>query len=212
MENHSPDVQAAARRQAEVAGAPPRVAAKHTPEVVAAAREQLAKVAGAGSGNSVDIDSIPIPEMLLTVMCHRELFARLAEVSIQLLQRPALDKRDRQLVILRTAWVRRIPYIWGEHVRVSKALGISGEEIERVIAGVEAEGWDAYEKALLSATDELCASAMISDANWSILAQRLDDQQLFELTVLVGQFSTVGLFQNALRIPLAPGNPGLNAR
>lgn len=208
----APNPEQIQERQQEIAGHPPRIVAKHTDEVVAVAREQLAKIIGVASGKSMDLEQIPVPDMLLTVMCHRELFERLADVSVYLLQQPSLPKRDRQLVILRTAWLRRIPYIWGEHVKVSKSLGLTGEDIEQATVGSAADHWDEHEQALMKAAEELCENAMISDATWAVLARRYDDRQLFELPVLVGQFSTVGYFQNALRIPLAPGNAGLEAR
>lgn len=138
--------------------------------------------------------------------------ARLADVSLQLLKEPKLPVRDRQLVILRVGWLRQIPYIWGEHVTVSKKLGLSAEDIEQVIVGSTSPHWNQHERALLQATEELVDSAMISDAVWELLAQRYDHAQLFELPVLVGQFSTVGYFQNALRIPLNPANKGLHSR
>ena len=53
---------------------------------------------------------------------------------------------------------------------------------------------------------------MISDPTWEILSKRLDDKQLFELPVLVGQFTTVAYFQNALRLRLDGDNVGLRAR
>ena len=53
---------------------------------------------------------------------------------------------------------------------------------------------------------------MISDPVWGVLSRQLDEKQLFELLVLVGQFTTVAYFQNALRLRVAPGNIGLRAR
>ncbi|CAN7612173.1 hypothetical protein LJR219_004677 [Phenylobacterium sp. LjRoot219] len=80
------------------------------------------------------------------------------------------------------------------------------------MAGSEAPGWNDYDRALMRATEELKADAMISDATWATLAERLNDKQLFELTVLVGQFTVVAHFQNALRLRLPNGNQGLEAR
>lgn len=200
------------QQQRDICDKPPRITVERSDDVLAAAREQLAKIAGVASGNRADLENIPVPEMLVTATCHKELFSRLAEVSIQLLKAPSLSLRDRQLVILRTAWLRRIPYIWGEHVRVSKSVGLSTQDIEQVTLGPSSEHWSAYERALLLATAELIDHAMITDDTWALLANTLNQQQLFELPILVGQFSTVGYFQNALRIPLAPGNEGLAAR
>ena len=42
-------------------------------------------------------------------------------------------------------------------------------------------------------------------------AKRLNDHQLFELTVLIGQFTATAYFQNSLRLRLEAGNDGLNA-
>ena len=120
--------------------------------------------------------------------------------------------RDRELVILRTGWLCRAPFEWGEHVRIGRQLGLTGEEIERVIEGSTAGGWSEHERALLAATEELHAGAMISDATWEVLSRSMSDTQLFELAVLVGQFTTVAYWQNALRLPLGEGNAGLAAR
>jgi alkylhydroperoxidase family enzyme len=53
---------------------------------------------------------------------------------------------------------------------------------------------------------------MIADGTWEVLSRRLDDRQLFELTVVAGQFTTVAYFQNSLRVRLAADNIGLRAR
>ncbi len=199
-------------RQADIVGRPPRIPAFRSEEVLVPARRLMAKIAGTASGNGGAIPDELIPEMLLTAMVHRDLFERVAEVSLKLLQEPALPLRDRQLVILRVGWLHQIPYIWGEHVAVSKRLGLSSDDIEQVVAGSTSPHWTDHERALLQATEELIDEAMISDATWDVLAQRYDHAQLIELPLLVGQFSTVGYFQNALRIPLSAANQGLHSR
>jgi len=199
-------------RNTEIMGHPPRISAQRTEAVLAPARALMSQISGAASGGTATVADEHIPEMLITAMCHRELFEKVVSVSLQLLKDPALPRRDRQLVILRVGWLQQIPYIWGEHVSVSKKIGLSSEDIEQVTVGSSSPHWNDHERALLGATEELLDNAMISDATWAILARQLDDTQLFELPVLVGQFSTVGYFQNALRIPLSPGNLGLNSR
>lgn len=199
-------------RDEEITGKPARIASRRTEEYLIPAREMMAKIGGSASGQATTIPDEHIPEMLLTAMCHRELFERVVNVSLQLLKDPALPLRDRQLVILRVGWLRQIPYIWGEHVLVSKKLGLSSEDIEQVIVGSTAEHWSTHEQAVLKATEELIDNAMISDITWGTLAQQYSEKQLFELPILVGQFSTVGYFQNALRIPLSDANRGLNSR
>ncbi|PTU31892.1 hypothetical protein CJD38_04180 [Stenotrophobium rhamnosiphilum] len=109
-------------------------------------------------------------------------------------------------------WLCQAPYQWGEHVLVAKKVGVTSIEIERITLGHEASGWSELDKAILKATDELYKNAMISDATWTVLAKYLDDQQLIELPIVVGQYQTVAYYQNSLRLRLHDGNSGLNAR
>jgi alkylhydroperoxidase family enzyme len=153
-----------------------------------------------------------LPEIVLTMLRHPELFALHTDVGLQLLARGALSLRDRELAVLRTAWLCQAPYEWGEHVMVGKRFGLTSEDIARVIDGPDAVGLDEHESALLRAVDELRGDAMISDATWSTLAKRLNEQQLIELPIIVGQYQTVAYYQNSLRLRLHTGNCGLKAR
>jgi alkylhydroperoxidase family enzyme len=200
-------------REALITGMPPRVAPKQSEEIVRIAREHTARLRGAASDDKAPVAIADIPEMVVTLLgCHPDLYERIAEVAIQLLGRGALSHRDRELVVLRVGWLCQAPYEWGEHVGVAKAVGVRSDEIEHITHGSSASYWSEHERALLRAAEELHESAMISDATWDALSQRLDEKQLFELTVLVGQFTMVAYFQNALRLRLSAGNAGLLAR
>jgi alkylhydroperoxidase family enzyme len=91
-------------------------------------------------------------------------------------------------------------------------VGITSEEIARSTIGSAAPEWTDQERAIMRASEELHESAMISDETWDQLASRLSEAQLVELVLLIGQFSTTAYLQNALRLRLEPGNPGLSAR
>ena len=153
-----------------------------------------------------------LPEIVRTMLRHADLFAVHTEVGLQLLARGALSLRDRELAILRIAWLCQAPYEWGEHVLVGKRFGLTSDDIARVIHGPDPEGLDEHENAILRAVDELHGDAMISDATWVTLAKRLDERQLIELPIIVGQYQTVAYYQNSLRLRLHTGNAGLKAR
>jgi hypothetical protein len=53
---------------------------------------------------------------------------------------------------------------------------------------------------------------MISDDTWAELTQELDDKQLLELPLLVGQYQGVAYLQNSIRLQLSSGNRGLSGR
>ena len=69
----------------------------------------------------------------------------------------ALPPRDRELLILRTAWNCRSAYEWGQHVRIGLAAGVTQDEIDRVPPGPGAPGWSPLDAALHGAADELHA-------------------------------------------------------
>jgi len=153
-----------------------------------------------------------IPGIHFTMMRHPQLWEKISGLAIQLSAHGRISPRERELVILRTGWLCRAPFEWGEHVKFAKQLGVSSEEIERVTRGSEAKGWNAHESAVLRAVEELHSDAMISDATWHALRETYSEEQCFELTVLVGQFITTAFWLNSLRIPLNEGIAGLKAR
>ena len=95
---------------------------------------------------------------------------------------------------------------------VAKRFGFTAEDIERVIEGPDAEGFDEHERAIVRAVDELHGDAMISDATWATLAGNLDEQQLIELPIIIGHYQSTAYYQNSLRLRLHAGNMGLKAR
>jgi hypothetical protein len=124
-----------------------------------------------------------------------------------------LPARDREIAILRIAWINRQAFIWGEHVRLGHGQGgLSTEEVERITLGSCAEGWSEHDRAILSAVDELRENSDISEATWAVLARTWSEGQLVELPVLIGQYQTLGYLQTVLRFELWEGNPGLSAR
>lgn len=199
------------RREELVLRGPPRIAPLDTEAVAEAAMESTRRIRAA-TGSPTPVTRETIPAFVATLLRHPDLYERLADLSIQLQGKGALAARDRQLAVLRVTWLCGAPYAFGEHVKHSKRIGFSSEEIERVTLGSAAPGWTDDERSILRAVEELHEDAMISDSTWAMLAQRLDEKQLLELPLLIGQFTSVAYLQNAVRFRLAAGNIGLRAR
>src|SRR2546430_16958559 len=134
-----------------------------------------------------------------TLVRHPGLFRRWMPFAGKLLA-GKLPARDRELLILRTAWHCRSPYEWGQHVRLAKAADISDEEIQRVVADPDAPEWASFDRTLLIAADELHDDACISDRTWAALAERYDGKQLIEVPMLVGHYHMVAFALNSLEI------------
>jgi len=160
--------------------------------------------------DSLRVDGVEL-NIFATLARHPDLFRRWLAFGGTLLYGGELPGRDRELLILRTGWHCRAHYEWGQHVRIARDAGLDDDEISRVIAGPDAEGWSGADAALLRAADELHHDAAISDTTWTALADRYDARQLIELCMLVGQYHLVALTLNSLGIEREPGVEGLPA-
>jgi len=150
----------------------------------------------------------PASNIFDTLVRHPGLFRRWLPFGGKLLA-GKLPARERELLILRTGWHCRSEYEWGQHVLIARAAGISDEEIARVTQGPDAPGWDAFERALLTAADELHRDACIGEATWAALAERYDERQLVEVPMLVGHYHMVAFTLNSLGVQREEGVPGL---
>lgn len=155
-----------------------------------------------------------IPEIMFTMQPFGKVWERLMSMSMQLLGPAALlPRREQKLAILHTASLLMAPYEWGEHATQAKTLGFTADELQRIVEESSASPeWTPLERAILRACEELREGAMLSGATWDALAASLSTEQIFELLVLIGQFTTVAYFQNALRVPLEAGKAGLATR
>jgi 4-carboxymuconolactone decarboxylase len=139
-----------------------------------------------------------------------ELCRKFWEFTTQLTSHYTLPLRDKELLILRTAWLSRGDFVWGAHSTGSgKKAGITDEELTRITKGPDAKGWNNFDRALLRAADELHTSRFIKDATWKTLDERYDEGQLVEVLFVVGDYTLLTMFQNSVGLPLRPGVKGL---
>ena len=83
---------------------------------------------------------------------------------------------------------------------IGQAAGLTDDEIARVAAGPEADGWSPDDAVVLRAADELHADSRIGDATWAALAERYDEKQLIEVCMVVGQYHLVAFTLNTLGV------------
>ncbi|HEX4093042.1 MAG TPA: carboxymuconolactone decarboxylase family protein [Trebonia sp.] len=108
-----------------------------------------------------------------------------------------LSVRDRELVILRTAWRTGCEYEWTHHVRLGAEAGLSHHEMSSVGRPALAGDWPDRDAVLLRATDEILDEVDLSDATWAELSAGHTDAQIIELVMLVGFYRMVAGFLNA---------------
>ena len=207
----NPDI---AARHAEIVGKPPRTVAVERDAIIEEVRAATSRLRADLFGDPNPLPDAHIPAIMFTMQPYGRIWERIMAMSMQLLGPDCtLPRREQKLVILRIGWLLQAPFEWGEHVKQAHAMGIGPDLVERIAAeGSAAAGWTPLEAAVLKATEELHGTAMIGEETWEALSAQLSPQQIFELIVLVGQFTTVAYFQNAMRIALEHGSEGLFAR
>jgi alkylhydroperoxidase family enzyme len=145
-----------------------------------------------------------------TLVRHPGLYRRWLPFAGKLLAGGRIPARERELLILRTAWNTQAEYEWGHHVELGREAGLTDAEIKQVREGADAEGWSDFDETLIRAADELHREAAIGDETWMRLAERYDERQLIELCMLVGHYHLVAFTLNSLGVQPEPGTPGLD--
>ena len=153
----------------------------------------------------------PAVNIFRTFVRHPKLLKRWLVFGNHILFKSTLPARERELVILRTGWLCRAEYEWGQHVIIGKAVGLTDEEIERITHGPDAPGWDPFDATLLRATDELHEDYIVSDETWKALGERYDTKQLMDLVFTIGQYTLVSMALNTFGVQLDPEVPGFPA-
>jgi alkylhydroperoxidase family enzyme len=121
------------------------------------------------------------------------------------LRKGVLPARDREILVLRTAWRCRAAYEWGQHVSMAQSIGMSNDEIALVARFPQDDRWSPFERALLRAADDLHDQATISDDVWATLAERYDDRGMVEVSMLVGNYHMLAFLMNSARVQPEPG-------
>jgi 4-carboxymuconolactone decarboxylase len=169
--------------------APPRIPPLRTDERT---DEQSRLLEGVGGPDALNI--------FATLARHPKLFRRWLPFGGALLFTGTLAPRDRELVILRTAWRCGCAYEWGQHVAFARDAGLSDDEIRRL--AVDAlDGWPDADTAVLGAVDELLSGHRITEPTWQALAARFDESQLVELPLLAGHYAMLAGALNSFGVP-----------
>lgn len=150
----------------------------------------------------------PIPNIIRTLANHSKLLKRWRVFGNHVLFKSSLPPRDREILILRIGWLCRSEYEWGQHVVIGKQCSLTDEEIRHITEGPDAEGWNPFDVALLSAVDELYVDSFISDTTWNALTERYNTHQLLDLIFTVGQYNLVSMTLNTLGVQMDEGIEG----
>ncbi|EFC82604.1 carboxymuconolactone decarboxylase family protein [Parafrankia sp. EUN1f] len=137
-----------------------------------------------------------------TMAHHPELAHAFFTFNGHILRGTTLTLRQREMIVLRVATVRKVGYEWAQHVIMARDLGMTDAEIARVAWGPDAPFLDPLDAALLRAVDELIIDGGIGAATWEFLASKLDVQQLLDIIFTTGTYDMLAMMMSSFELPL----------
>jgi alkylhydroperoxidase family enzyme len=149
-----------------------------------------------------------VPNIFRTLARHPKLLKRWLVFGSHVLVKSSVPARDRELLILRTGVRCRSEYEWSQHAVIARGIGMSEEEIRRVVHGPDAPGWEPFDAALLRAADELHDNYSITDETWRSLSEKYETRQMMDVVFTVGQYTLVSMALNTFGVELDPGVEG----
>ncbi len=119
-----------------------------------------------------------------------------------LLTKGSLNPRLRELAILRVGNLAGANYEWTQHVAVARRVGVPDAQIEALPDWPSSDRFDENERAVLQYTDEVAEKIRVSEDTFQRIKAFLSDEQIVELTTVIGYYGAVSRILEALQIEL----------
>ena len=163
-----------------------------------------AKAAAIEAGLPEFMAELSIFQVLLR---HPRVARAVNDLLVSMLWKGALDSRLRELLIMRIGWLTASDYEWTQHWRIAGGVGISADDLLGVRDWRGHDSFDARERAVLAATDEVVRDGAISADTWAMCERELGPNPtvLIELVTAIGTWRMISSLLNSLQVPLEDG-------
>ena len=136
-------------------------------------------------------------------------------------ERRALDPILRELGQTRAGWARGSQFVFSQHCKSCRALGMSEERIEAIASWDVADCFSPAERAVLAYTDALVlGGGRVADGVFDALREHLSDEAILEFTYITCMYEMHATMCRALRLEFddrdepiveVPGPEGVSA-
>ena len=131
-----------------------------------------------------------------------DLFEATIAIVKAMFQAKGIDRRTREMIILRAAKVLNVPYEAQANVKMAKNAGLSPAEIAAAAIDGPVSGIDPEYVLVCKATDELSMNGTLRDETLRELLDRYGDTISRKIVLMIGWFNMLSLFLNGCRVPL----------
>jgi alkylhydroperoxidase family enzyme len=112
-----------------------------------------------------------------------------------------LDPVLRELGQTRAGWTRGSQFVFSQHCKSCRALGMSEERIAAIASWGTADCFSPVERAVLAYTDALVLDGgRVHDATFAALSEHLSDEQILELTYITVMYEMHATISRALHL------------
>jgi 4-carboxymuconolactone decarboxylase len=119
-----------------------------------------------------------------------------------------LDGQTRELAIIRIGILNRVAYVLAQHVPAyALQEGLTQEQCDALADWSASSLFDAKQRAVLAYTDAMTLQIQVPDDVFNGLKPHFTDQQIVELSVLIGTYNMHTRVLQALEIPLESTAP-----
>ncbi len=116
-----------------------------------------------------------------------------------------VSARARELVILRVGWRAASEYVFCNHVRIARELGMSDEEILGVRSPEQCRIYSETDYHVIGLADELDDAVEVTPSTWAALEHVFTPAELVELVLAAGFWRTIAGFAKTAKLTLDDG-------
>lgn len=150
------------------------------------------------------------PNLHATLANHPNLMKAWMMFRNHMVHGVTVDRRDLEIVILRTAHLAQAEYEWFHHAQIALEYGLTRAQVEQIALDISAGEWGARDQLLLSAADECARQHQISATTRDGLLAHFDAQQLLDILFTIGMYTTLALMLKTLEVPLDEASGGFS--
>lgn len=112
-----------------------------------------------------------------------------------------LSAKLRELGQTRAGWARASQFVYSQHCKASRSVGLSEEQIQAIPSWQTATCYNELERAVLAYTDDLVlGGGRVPDATFAVLKKHLSDEEILELTYTTALYDFHATISKALRL------------
>jgi alkylhydroperoxidase family enzyme len=112
-----------------------------------------------------------------------------------------LSPKLRELGQIRAGWARGSQFVFSQHCKAARGVGLSEEQIQAIPSWQTATCFDELERAVLAYTDALVLSGgRVPDGTFAVLKKHLSDEEILEFTYITALYDMHAVISKALRL------------